>query len=81
MKIEESKIHYITKDNNSYTRHSPNNWTISMGESDEQVYDCTDLEQEFQKKNISNDDALVCNCCGRETGTEDIICLKCADAD
>lgn len=33
----------------SYTRYGPDSWTVSMGESEEQVYECAELESEFQK--------------------------------
>ena len=31
-----------------YTRYSADSWTVTMGESDEQVYDCADLEEAYQ---------------------------------
>lgn len=34
---------------NQYTRYSDNCWTVTIGESDEPVYDCEELEMEFQK--------------------------------
>lgn len=43
----------------TYTRYSPQNWTERMGESDETVYDCTELEAAFQKfaSTYDNEDA------------------------
>jgi hypothetical protein len=39
-----------------YTRYSADSWTVTMGDSEEQVYACEDLEEAYQlwKKN-SND--------------------------
>lgn len=49
MKIEKS-VHWVVEmDDNSYTRYSPTNWTIRMGESDEPVYACVELEKLFQE--------------------------------
>lgn len=31
-----------------HTRYGPDSWTVSMGESDERVNDCTKLEAAFQ---------------------------------
>lgn len=31
-----------------YVRYSADNWTVTMGESDEQVYACEDLEKAYQ---------------------------------
>lgn len=39
---------------NQYTRHSAENWTIQIGESDEQVYDCAKLESLFQEYLLNN---------------------------
>ncbi len=47
----EATIHYVATNEeelNSYTRHSATNWTVTMGESEEQVYDCEELEALFQ---------------------------------
>ena len=54
MKIEEitkAEIHFVTTDEEDYykyTRYSATNWTVRMGESDEPVYDCEELESMFQ---------------------------------
>lgn len=44
------------KEYNQYTRYSEGNWTVTIGESDEPVYDCEKLEIEFKKimKNETN---------------------------
>jgi hypothetical protein len=34
------QVHTEDCDYYSYTRHSADNWTVRMGESDEQLYDC-----------------------------------------
>ena len=47
----EAIINYVTTNEpelNSYTRHSPTNWTVVMGESSEPVYDCKEIEALFQ---------------------------------
>jgi hypothetical protein len=31
-----------------HTRYGPNSWTVTMGESEEPVYDCAELEAAFQ---------------------------------
>lgn len=55
MKIEEitkAEIHFVTTDEEDYyeyTRYSATNWTVRMGESDEPVYDCKELESMFQR--------------------------------
>lgn len=36
------------KDYREYTRYGPESWTVRMGESDEQVYECAELEKAFQ---------------------------------
>lgn len=44
-------IHFVETDEKSYrdhTRYGPDSWTVRMGESDEQVYDCAELEEAFQ---------------------------------
>ncbi|MCP5006680.1 MAG: hypothetical protein GY941_22465 [Planctomycetes bacterium] len=33
----------------NYTRYSADNWFVTMGESDEHVYDSEELEELFQK--------------------------------
>ena len=55
MKIEgitKAEIHFVTTDEEDYyeyTRYSATNWTVRMGESDEPVYDCEELESMFQR--------------------------------
>jgi len=49
---EKSIVFYVETDEkelNRYTRHSSCSWTVIMGESDEPVYDCEDLEKLFQE--------------------------------
>lgn len=54
MKIKEirkAEVHFIETDEEDYyryTRYSATNWTVIMGESDEPVYDCEELEAMFQ---------------------------------
>ena len=36
-------------DYSSYTRYSKDCWFVRMGESDEPLYDCEEIEKEFQK--------------------------------
>jgi len=37
-----------------YTRYTSDNWTVVMGESEEPVYDCTELERLYQSKILEN---------------------------
>ncbi len=46
--IIESTVHYVSTDNGEYTRHNADNWTYSMGESEEQFYFYEEIEQAFQ---------------------------------
>lgn len=39
---------------NRYIRHGENSWTVAIGESDEPVYDCEELESLFQKWMLEN---------------------------
>lgn len=44
-------VHLVTTDQkefHTYTRFSSANWTQTMGESDEPVYDCQELEAAYQ---------------------------------
>jgi len=34
---------------NEYTRYGADNWTVTMGESDEQLYDCKEIENLYQE--------------------------------
>jgi hypothetical protein len=43
-----------SKDFPTHTRYGQNSWTVTMGESDEQVYDCAELEAAFQAFIASN---------------------------
>lgn len=56
IKIEEIRefvSHTVETNENTYTRHSSQCWTIVMGESEEPVYDCNELEKVYQEY-ISN---------------------------
>ncbi len=49
--VVKSTVFLVTTDEdvyNEYTRYSATNWTVRMGESDEPVYDCKELEDLFQ---------------------------------
>lgn len=54
MKIKEvtkATIFYVETDEEGYyryIRHGADSWTVTMGESDEPVYDCEELEKLFQ---------------------------------
>lgn len=43
------------KEQNYYTRYSSDNWTVRMGESDEPLYDCEEIERLFQEWLSKND--------------------------
>lgn len=50
--ITKATIFYVETDEEEYcryTRHGRDSWTVAMGESDEPVYDCSELEQMFQE--------------------------------
>lgn len=50
--IEKSEIYYVTTDEedyNEYIRYSASSWMVRIGESEEPMYDCDELEEEFQK--------------------------------
>lgn len=50
--IDKSEIYYVTTDEkeyNEYIRYSSNNWMVKIGESEEPLYDCEELEAEFQR--------------------------------
>lgn len=52
IKIEEIRefvSHTVETSENVYTRHSSQCWTIVMGESEEPVYDCEELEKAYQE--------------------------------
>ena len=49
--IAKAEIHHITTDEEEhhyYIRYSPDSWMVTMGESEETVYDCEELEEAFQ---------------------------------
>lgn len=50
--IEKSEIYYVTTDDedyNEYIRYSSSSWMVRIGESEEPIYDCDELEKKFQK--------------------------------
>jgi len=58
-KLTKNEIYYMETDEGRFTRHSADSWTETMGESEEQVYYCEELESAFQielmKQNKVND--------------------------
>jgi hypothetical protein len=46
--VAEYKVHIVETNEHLYTRHSVDNWSIRMGESDEAHYDCEEIEGLFQ---------------------------------
>ncbi len=49
-----------------YTRYSADNWFVRMGESDEQFYNCEEMEalfQEYIKNNEKMSELRLCPCC------------------
>lgn len=50
--IQEFTAHRVETQDNTYTRYSSMCWTIVMGESEEPVYNCDELEEAYQKKQI-----------------------------
>lgn len=61
MEITKNTVYYVEFENEKYTRHSKDSWTIVMGESEEQVYDHKELEAEFQRvlAEISDESAAL----------------------
>jgi len=60
--ITKSTIHYVATDEEDYceyTRHSALNWTRVIGESDEPVHYCEELESMFQKANTPPTDTVT----------------------
>lgn len=50
-KVRQITAHRVETDNRDFpdhTRYGPNSWTVSMGESEEQVYEFPELEAAFQ---------------------------------
>jgi len=50
--ITEAIIHFIETDESCYsfyTRYDKDNWTIRIEESENAVYNCIELEKQFQK--------------------------------
>lgn len=46
--IEKSEIYYVTTDDedyNEYIRYSSSSWMVRIGESEEPIYDCDELER------------------------------------
>ena len=49
--VTKSTVYYVTTDEDEfyeYVRHSAIGWGVVMGESEEPVYDCEELEDLFQ---------------------------------
>ena len=54
---KESKCFFVETDEDEYcqyTRYSSESWFVAMGESDEPVYDCSELERLFQEHQAKN---------------------------
>lgn len=52
IKVSKITAHVVDTDEaefSHYTRYSATSWFVTMGESDEPVYDCEELEKAFQK--------------------------------
>ncbi len=51
--IHDNLVYYIeiehNDENRHYVRHNDTDWAVRMGESEEPVYDCVELEQLFQE--------------------------------
>lgn len=69
-KVESMTVHFVKtdeKDYREYKRYSPESWTVAMGESDEQVYDCAELEAAFQAFIKTLPDPFPCDECCHKT--------------
>jgi len=49
MKIKKSIIYYVEYDDTDYIRLGQDNWMYRIGESLETIYECEQLEKEFQE--------------------------------
>lgn len=50
-KVRKITAHVVETDDDDcprHTRYGPDSWTVSMGESEERVYECAELEAAFQ---------------------------------
>jgi len=59
--VTKAEVYFVTTDEKDcceYTRYSPEVWTVKMGDSDESLYDCQELEGLFQSyvKNMCEND-------------------------
>ena len=55
--VRQIKCHVVEtdgKEEKDYTRYGPDSWAVRMGQSDECVNDCSELEREFQAFIASN---------------------------
>jgi hypothetical protein len=55
-------VYFVETDESNYsfyTRYDADNWTKRMGESDEPIFDCEELERQFQIKLLK--DSLLGN--------------------
>lgn len=53
------QVHTEDCDYYLYTRRSADNWTVRMGESDEPLYDCAEIEGKFQEFLARNGEVTV----------------------
>jgi hypothetical protein len=66
-------VHFVETDGDDlyqYTRYGADNWTVRMGESDEPVYRCEELEAAFQAFLSANDSDHRCSSGTGATNTE-----------
>jgi len=47
----------VDTDGSIYTRYGPKSWCVIMGESEEPLYNCSEMEELFQKFMLANDEA------------------------
>ena len=48
-KVQKITVFLVTTENRTYSRYSADTWYESMGESDDPVYNCENLEKLFQE--------------------------------
>ncbi len=53
VKMESFKVETDEDEVSTYIRYSKNSWFVKMGESDESVYDCEELEKLYQEYMIN----------------------------
>jgi ribosomal protein L37AE/L43A len=62
-----------------YTRYSKDCWFVRIGESLEPLYDCEEIEKEFQKYETKENNAFYCFDCGGKLKEKSLGFLYCSN--